>query len=94
MVGVVVVRHLPSSQEKSTTSEILGKYFLRTIVPRKYMRKISAVGLFCCDKFEETPRQKVIDLSKFKNFYFNGGGGENLAKIKNFLKCLVYCAPR
>ena len=25
------------------------------------MRKISAVGLFCCDKFEETPKQKVID---------------------------------
>ena len=48
------------------------------------MRKFSAVGLFCCDKFEETPKQEVIDLSMFKNFYFNGGGGENLAKIKNF----------
>ena len=34
------------------------------------MRKISAVGLFCCGKFEETPKQKVIDLSKFKIFYF------------------------
>ena len=30
-----------------------------------YMRKISAVGLFCFDQFEETPKQKVIDLSKF-----------------------------
>ena len=58
------------SQEKSPTAEILGKYFLRTIVPRKYMRKISAVGLFCCDKFEETPKQKVIDLSKLNKFYF------------------------
>ena len=49
------------SQQKSQTAEILGKYFLQTIVPRKwkYMRKISAVGLFCCDKFEETPKQKV-----------------------------------
>ena len=35
------------------------------------MRKISTVGLICCDKFEETPKQKVIDLSKFKKFYFN-----------------------
>ena len=35
------------------------------------MPKISAVGLFCCDKFEETPKQKVIDLSKFKKIYFN-----------------------
>ena len=58
------------SQQKSPSAEILGKYFHWTIVPRKYMRKISAVGLFCCDKFEETPKQKVIDLSKFKNFYF------------------------
>ena len=48
-----------SSQEKSPTAEILGKYFLRTIVPRKYMGKISTVGLFSCDKFEETPKQKV-----------------------------------
>ena len=30
------------------------------------MHKISAVGLFCCDKFEKNPKQKVIDLSKFK----------------------------
>ena len=59
------------SQEKSPTVEILGKYFLWTIVSRKYMRKIPAVGLFCCDKFEETPKQKVIDLSKLKKNYFN-----------------------
>ena len=59
------------SQEKSPTAEILGNYFPQTIVPTKYIRKISAVGLFCCDKFEETPKQKVIDLSKLKNLYFN-----------------------
>ena len=52
------------SQEKSPTVEILDKYFFRTIVPRKYMCKISAVGLFCCDKLEETPKQKVINMSK------------------------------
>ena len=42
-------------------------------VPIKYMPKISAIGLFCCDKFEETPKQKVIDLSKFLKIYFNQG---------------------
>ena len=34
------------------------------------MHKISTVGLFCCDKLEETPKQKVIDLSKLEKFYF------------------------
>ena len=59
------------SQEKSPTAEILGKYFLRKIVLRKYMCKISAVGLFCCDKFEETSKQKVINMSKLNKFHFN-----------------------
>ena len=59
------------SQQKSPTAEILRIYFLGTIVRRKYLPKISAVGLFSCDKFEETPKQKVIDLSKFKIFYFS-----------------------
>ena len=58
------------SQEKSPTAEILGKCFLQKIVLRKYMRKISAVGLFCCDKFEETPKQKVINMSKLNKFHF------------------------
>ena len=35
------------------------------------MPKISAVGLFSCDKFEETKKQKVIDQSKLNKFYFN-----------------------
>ena len=50
--------------------EIIGIYFLGTIVPRKYMPKISAVGLFCCDKFEETPDEKVSKLSKLSKSYF------------------------
>ena len=52
------------SQEKSLTVEILDIYFFGTIVRRKYLPKISAVGLFCCDKFEETSKQKVINMSK------------------------------
>ena len=35
------------------------------------MRKISTVGLFCCDEFEETPKQKVIIMSKLNKFHFN-----------------------
>ena len=59
------------SQQKSPTAEISRIYFLGTIVRRKYLPKISAVGLFCCDKFEEIPNQKVFDLSKFKKFNFS-----------------------
>ena len=48
------------SKEKCPTAEIFGQYFLRTIV-----------GLFCCDEFEETSKQKMIDLSKLKDIYFS-----------------------
>ena len=41
------------------------------IVPRKYMHIISVVGLFCCDKFEETPNEKVVNMSKLTKSYFN-----------------------
>ena len=41
------------------------------IVPRKYsMPIISAVGLFCYDKFEETPNEKVVNMSKLTKTYF------------------------
>ena len=75
------------SQQKTPTVEILGKFIFRTIVTRKYMRKISAVGLFCCDKFEETPKQKVIDLSKLK-FHINLQHGKILATCNwnNYVK--------
>ena len=61
------------SQEKSPTAEILGKWFLQKIVQRKYMREISAVGLYCSNKFEETPKQKVINMSKLNKFHFSKG---------------------
>ena len=38
---------------------------------RENMHIISAVGLFCCDEFEETPNEKVSDLSKLTKPYFN-----------------------
>ena len=59
------------SQQKSPTVEIIGIYFLGTIVPRKYVPIISAVGLFCCDKFEETPNEKVPNMSKITKSYFS-----------------------
>ena len=51
------------------TAEIIGIYFLRTIVPRKYMAIISAVGLFCCD-FEETPNEKMSNMSNLTKSNF------------------------
>ena len=56
------------SQQKSPTEEIIGIYFLGTIVPRKYMPIISAFGLFCYDKFEENPNEKVVNMSKFNQY--------------------------
>ena len=34
---------------------------------------LSAVGLFCSDKFEETPNEKVVNMSKLTKFYFSSG---------------------
>ena len=31
---------------------------------------ISAVGLSCCDKFKETPNEKVCNMSKLTKSYF------------------------
>ena len=58
------------SQQKSPTAKIIGLYFLGTIVPRKYMPTISAVGLFCCAKFEETSNEKVVNMSKLTKPHF------------------------
>ena len=58
------------SQQKSQTAKIIGKYFLGTIVLRKYMPIISTVGLFCYDKFEETSSNES-NMSKLTKLYFN-----------------------
>ena len=60
------------SQQKSPKAEIIGIYFIATIIPKKYtMLKISAVKLFCYDKFEETPNEIVVNMSKLTKFYIN-----------------------
>ena len=53
----------PNNQKSPVELDFLN--FLHFQDTLYYMHKISDVGLFCCDKFEETPKQKVIDLSKF-----------------------------
>ena len=60
-----------SSQQKSPIAEIVGIYFLGTIVPRKYRPIIFAFGHFCCEKFEETPNEKVNNSSKLSKSYFS-----------------------
>ena len=54
------------SQQNSPTAEILCIYFLKTIVRRKHLPKISAVGLFSCDKFEENPNTKAESYQHVK----------------------------
>ena len=49
------------------------------------MRKISAVGLFCCDKFEETPKQKVINMSKLNKLHFSYPFSNSLRNSKDFV---------
>ena len=58
------------SQQKSLTAEILRINFLQKTVLRKYMHKTSAIGLFCCHKFEEIPKQKLINMSKLNKLHF------------------------
>ena len=57
--------------KRSSTAEIIGIYFLGTLIPRKYMPIISAVELFCYNKFEETSNEKVVNMSKLTKLYFN-----------------------
>ena len=52
------------------------------------MRKISAVGLFCCDKFEETPKQKVINMSKLNKFHFRATGFYEINYRKIFYRMI------
>ena len=57
------------SKQKSPTAEIIGIYFIGTIDPIKYMPIISAVGLFCSGKFEDSQNEKVFNI--FPNVIVN-----------------------
>ena len=50
---------------------------------------ISAVGLFCCDKFEETTNEKVSNMSKLTKSYFNRNKGMNDKKISLYLPSII-----
>ena len=62
------------SIQKSQTVEIIGIYSIGTIVSIKYMPIISAVGLFCIDKFEDNQMRKCstfFRMSKLSKPYFS-----------------------
>ena len=59
------------AKQKSSTAEIIGIDLLGAIVPRKYIPILSTVWLFCCDKFEETQNEKVVNMSKLTKPYFS-----------------------
>ena len=47
---------------KVALSHPVGLYFHGTIVLRKYVPTISAVGLFCSNKFEDNQNKKVFNI--------------------------------
>ena len=58
-------------QNKSAKN--IAIYFIGKIVPTKYMPKISAVGHFCLDKFENNQTRKCTTFfrtSKLTELYF------------------------
>ena len=67
--------------------------FLGTIVPRKYMPIIFAVGLSCCDKFEETPNEKVVDMSKLVKSYFSRNISYSVKMFHSTFSIIYYWSP-
>ena len=56
---------------------------------------VSTVGLFCCGKYEETPNEKMSNMSKLTESYFSqifsvkmfmDGGGRGGGGVKNIQK--------
>ena len=43
----------------------------RTDCSKKIYPIISAVGAFCCEKFEETPNEEVVNMSKLNEPSFS-----------------------
>ena len=52
------------------------------------MHIISAVGLFCYHKFEETPNEKVVNMSKFTKPYFR------MRDFRKVLQLEIYLFPK
>ena len=59
------------------------------------MSIISAVELFCCDKFEETQNEKVVNMSKLTKSYFNEilkylqASNDEFTMMKRLLRYLI-----
>ena len=61
--------NLSKQKRQEPNSGIIGIYFIGIIVPIKYMPVISAVGLFCFDKFVDNQNEKVFNI--FPNIIVN-----------------------
>ena len=71
---MVVFISIKAKEPNSQPAEIIVIYFVRTIFLIKYMPIISAVGLFCTDKFEDNQTRKCstfFSMSKLIEPYFN-----------------------
>merc|ERR1712018_791657 len=71
---------------QNKSAKIIAINFIRTIVPIKYMPKISAVGLFCIYKFENNQTRTCttfFQMSYLTEPYF-----------KNRTKSLYHCFKR
>ena len=50
---------------------------------------ISTVGLFCGHKFEETPNEKVVNMSKLTKSYFRGNFKKTELSLRYAHICFV-----
>ena len=69
------------SQQKSLTAQIVG--------PEKIYAYNFRCWLFGCDKFEETPNEKVVNMSKLTESYFKGS-----AKFRPVKSKCCYCTVK
>ena len=62
------------SNVSKKSAKIIAMNFIKTIVPIKYMLKISAVGLFCLYEFEDNQTRTCTTffrMSKLNEPYFS-----------------------
>ena len=80
-------------QNKSVKN--IAIYFIGTIVPIKCMPKISAVGLFCLDKFEDNQtrtRTTFSECQTYLNLTLNGAASvlHNFWNFWNFANFFLF----
>ena len=63
-----LLKGYPSTPDISQSSTSEDESDFR--IPKDCSEKSSAVELFCYDKFEETPNEKLVNMSKLTKSYF------------------------